>query len=191
MCSGPRLKKSSTHEPPSTIHSIRAVQTTDRGTYLCRRTTTPPSGERWLRENGGYTHRSHPLPSGGCRQENLHYGSPPARERWLRENGGYTLRSHPLPSGGCCQENLHYGSPPSGERWLRISTVWRTVATTTDDYANSDAQPPCYSLACLPRNPSSQNTNPLAFPFAAVAVQLLQPRNSPPKILRLEPLQLH
>ena len=88
MCSGPRLKKSSTHEPPSTIHSIRAVQTTDRGTYLCRRTTTPPSGERWLRENG--TLRSHLLPSGGCCQENLH----------RLANGGYG-RTAPIVATRC------------------------------------------------------------------------------------------
>jgi len=61
----------------------------------------PPSGERWLRENGDYgnttaTSRSHPLPSGGCGEEFLHrlanggYGRTVATgERWLRENGGY------------------------------------------------------------------------------------------------------
>jgi hypothetical protein len=91
---------------------------------------TVATGERWLRENG--THRSHPLPSGGCCEENLH----------RLANGGYgqavrrancTHRSHPLPSGGCCEENLHrlanggYGQAVDVAR--KISTVWRTVAT--------------------------------------------------------------
>jgi hypothetical protein len=69
------------------------------------------------------SHRSHPLPSGGCCQENLHRHpivataakrwmlrgkSPPSGERWLRANGGY----------GRALE-VRGKSPPSGERWLR------------------------------------------------------------------------
>jgi hypothetical protein len=54
----------------------------------------PPSGERWLREYE--TYRSHPLPSGGRRQENLHrlanggyMSTTTTGERRLRQNGGY------------------------------------------------------------------------------------------------------
>jgi hypothetical protein len=53
----------------------------------------PPSGERWLRENGGCVLCSHPLPSGGCGEEDFHrlasggYGGTVATgERWLRGN---------------------------------------------------------------------------------------------------------
>ena len=57
----------------------------------------PPSGERWLRANvvtgeRGCVLCSHPLPSGGCGEEDFHrlanggYGRTVATgERWLRE----------------------------------------------------------------------------------------------------------
>jgi len=53
-----------------------AAQTQDRGTYQFKHAAlstvwrTVATGDRWLREND--THRSHPLPSGGRGQENLH-----------------------------------------------------------------------------------------------------------------------
>jgi hypothetical protein len=81
------------------------------------------------------SYRSHPLPSGGCGQENLH----------RLANGGYGRAVDVARKISTVWRTVATGerwmwpgkSPPSGERWLReavdvarkISTVWRTVAT--------------------------------------------------------------
>jgi hypothetical protein len=87
------------------------------------------------------SHRSHPLPSGGSCEENLHRHPivataakrwmlrgklPPSGERWLRECGGSARKITTV-----------WRTVATGERWLRegvgsarkITTVWRTVAT--------------------------------------------------------------
>ena len=63
--------------------------------------------------------RSHPLPSGGSRDNNLHRLATGGYQRQVAT----ALRSHPLPSGG------------SGAS--KASTVWRQVATATGGYGSS------------------------------------------------------
>ena len=65
--------------------------------------------------------RSHPLPSGGRHQEDLHRLATRGYVGWNR--------SHPLPSGGHHQENLHrlatrgYGRPSRNSAAVRTSLV--------------------------------------------------------------------
>ena len=87
------------------------------------RVKPPPSGDRWLRRQvaTGFL-RSHPLPSGGSRDNNLHRLATGGYQRQVAT--GF-LRSHPLPSGGSRDNNLHrlatggyQRQVATGDRWL-------------------------------------------------------------------------
>jgi hypothetical protein len=80
------------------LHRLPIVATRCQAVDLARKSSTVwrtvATGERQLRENE--TNRSHPLPSGGCCQENLHrlanggyMSTTTTGERRLRQNGGY------------------------------------------------------------------------------------------------------
>ena len=77
------------------------------------------TGERWLRGNGGCVLCSHPLPSGGCGEEDFH----------RLANGGYGRTVGVARKISTVWRAVATGErwvwrgrfPPSGERWLRGS----------------------------------------------------------------------
>jgi hypothetical protein len=112
------------------------VATRCQAVDVARKTTTVwrtvATGGRWTLPGKPRpsSNRSHPLPSGGCCQEDLHRHPIVATRcqvvdvarktttvwRTVATGGRWTLpgrpppssnRSHPLPSGGCCEEDYH------------------------------------------------------------------------------------